>query len=43
MSVLDILLLAGIAAGVVVAVRVCRRKPGCGGDCANCGGCEKQK
>lgn len=43
MSAADILIVAGIAACAVGAVLVCRRHPGCGGDCAHCGGCARKE
>ncbi len=41
---LELLILTGLAAWLGFAVRVCvRRKGGCGGNCASCGGCERCK
>ncbi len=33
---LELLILAALAIWLIVALRVCRRKGGCGGDCTRC-------
>ena len=40
MGILDYLILAGIAVGILAAVRHLKRNQGCGGDCSHC---EKKK
>ncbi len=40
MGLLDGLLLAGLGLWLLAALRSLRRKPGCCGDCARCGGCK---
>ncbi len=36
---LEFLILAALGVWLALALRACRRRKGCGGDCANCHGC----
>ena len=43
MGILDYLILAGIAVGILAAVRHLKRNSGCGGCGGDCSHCEKKK
>jgi len=42
MTISDYLLLAALACWLAAALRACRKRGGCSGDCENCRGCRKQ-
>lgn len=38
---LEILILTALGLWLALALRACRRRGGCGGDCARCTGCRR--
>jgi bacterioferritin-associated ferredoxin len=40
---LEILILAALGGWLVLALRSCRRRGGCGGDCGRCDRCDRRR